>query len=280
MSRLENAQALDCAMRRPPEDSLTSLVSLSGRRALITGAAAGIGRATALRLAEAGADLDLVDIDVDTLSGVAAELSGFGVEIALHHTDIARKSAIDELWAALPGPPPDILVNNAGIYPGRAFVDVDEAFYRKQLATNLDSVVWMCQAMIRRRIDRGGVIVNLGSIEAILPFKEDLASYGVAKAGVIALTRALAREHGKHGFRINALLPGGVVTAGTRTVAREILRGNIGLVRTGIEFRQRLPIGRLGHPDEIARMILVLAGDLASYVHGAVIAVDGGFLAS
>ncbi len=95
---------------------------------------------------------------------------------------------------------------------------------------------------------------------------------------MIALTRALAKEHGKDGFRINALLPGGIITEGTKGAAKGLLRGRFGLIKSGIEFRQRLPIRRLGQPDEVARMALVLATDTSSYVHGAAIPVDGGFL--
>ncbi len=184
------------------------------------------------------------------------------------------------MWERFGDSVPDILVNNAGIYPFRDFLDVDEALYEKVLAVNLDSVYWMCQEMIGRRLKKGGVIINLGSIEAVLPFKEDLAHYSVSKAGVIALTRALAKEHGKDGFRINALLPGGIITEGTREAAKGLLRFNFSLIKTGIEFKQRLPIGRMGRPDEVASMALVLASDLSSYVHGAAIPVDGGFLAA
>ncbi len=148
------------------------------------------------------------------------------------------------------------------------------------METNLYSVYWMCQRMIRKRLKLGGVIINVGSIEAVLAFKEDLAHYSVSKAGVMALTRALAKEHAKHGFRVNALLPGGIVTRGTKAAAKEILRSKFGLLKTGYEFSQRLPAGRAGQPDEVARMALVLASDLASYVHGATMPVDGGFLAA
>ena len=113
-----------------------------------------------------------------------------------------------------------------------------------------------------------------------MPFKHDLAHYSVSKAGVVALTRALAKEHAKDGFRINALLPGGINTEGTRAVARQVFRFNFGLLKTGADFAARLPAGRLGRPDEIALMALMLASDIASYVHGAAIPVDGGFLAA
>lgn len=257
--------------------NLSQLVSLRGKRALVTGAAAGIGQAIAYRLAEAGADLDLVDIDLDHLCATSNELESMDVQVRCHTVDLSQRDQRDELWEHLDGP--DILVNNAGIYPFRRFLDVGETFYDQIMAVNLDAVYWMCQHMIRKRRKRGGSIINIGSIEAILSFKEDLAHYSMSKAGVLALTRALAREHAKHGFRVNAILPGGIITQGTKAVARQFFRFNLGLLKTGLEFKQRLPIGRLGRPDEVARMVVVLASDLSSYVQGAIIPVDGGFLA-
>ena len=259
--------------------ALPELLSLKGRQALITGAAAGIGKAIAYRFAEAGANLEVVDIDSKRLAAVKKELESFGTEVNTHKTDISSKEERDTLWEELSGPGPDILVNNAGIYPFKEFLDVDESFYKRVIETNLDSVYWMCQNMISRRLKLGGVIVNVGSIEALVAFKEDLAHYSMSKAGVIALTRALAKEHGKHGFRINAVVPGGIITRGTKRAAKGIFRFNLGLIRTGIQFKQRLPIGRFGQPDEVARMVLILASDISSYVHGAAIPVDGGFLA-
>jgi len=260
--------------------TLEELISLRGKRALITGAAGGIGKAIACRFAEAGADLELVDRDGATLAATESELSGYGVRVRSHVVDLSRKEEIDALWDSLDGVEPDILVNNAGIYPFRQFVDSDEMFVRHVMEVNLFSVTWMCREMISRRRKVGGVIINLGSIEAVLPFKEDAAHYSVSKAGVIALTRALAKEHARHGFRVNAILPGGILTPGTKAAAKEVLNLKFDLIRTGIEFRQRLPIGRVGQPDEVARVALVLASDLASYVQGAAIPVDGGFLAA
>jgi NAD(P)-dependent dehydrogenase (short-subunit alcohol dehydrogenase family) len=263
---------------KPPD--LSQLISLKGKRALITGAAAGIGRAIGYRFAEASADLDLVDIDSAALCDARDELSRFGGQVNSHVVDLARKEEIDALWVDLPGRGPDILVNNAGIYPFKRFLDADEAFSRRVMETNLFSVYWMCQHMIRLRRKIGGIIINLGSIEAVLAFKEDMSNYSISKAGVIALTHALAKEHARHGFRVNAILPGGIITRGTKAVARQLLRFRFGLLKTGYEFSQRLPARRAGQADEIARMALVLASDLASYVHGATIPVDGGFLAA
>jgi NAD(P)-dependent dehydrogenase (short-subunit alcohol dehydrogenase family) len=256
------------------------MISLQGKRALVTGAAAGIGKAIAYRFAEAGSDLDLVDIDAECLATTQNDLAGLGTDIKIHVVDLSKRKEIGKLWGNLYRSSPDILVNNAGIYPFKHFLDVDEAFYHRVMETNLHSVYWMCQHMIRKRLKLGGVIINVGSIEAVLAFKEDLAHYSISKAGVIALTRALAKEHGKHGFRINAILPGGIITPGTKAVAKEVFRFKFDLLKTGLEFRQRLPIRRPGRPDEVACMALVLASDLSSYVHGATIPIDGGFLAA
>ncbi|HUV57135.1 MAG TPA: SDR family NAD(P)-dependent oxidoreductase [Dehalococcoidales bacterium] len=259
---------------------LSELISLKGKRALITGCAVGIGKAMAYRFAEAGADLELVDINKEGLRTVKRELSQFESEINLHKVDVSQKEEIDALWENLSGKEPDILVNNAGIYPFRNFLELDEAFFNKVMDINLNSALWMCQHMIQKRLKRGGVIINISSIEAIMPFAEDLVPYNISKTGVLALTRALAKKYGRYGFRINVIIPGGIVTPGTKAVAKEISQFKLGLLKTGVLFKMRLPLNRSGQPDEVARIALVLASDLSSYVHGTLIAVDGGFLSA
>jgi 3-oxoacyl-[acyl-carrier protein] reductase len=259
---------------------LSELVSLRGKVALITGSGAGIGKAITYRFAEAGADLQLVDIDEKRLATVKQECTQFKSDVDIFRVDLSRKEEIDRLWQELKGKEPDILVNNVGVYPFKDFLEVDDAFLKKVMDINLNSSFWMCHRMIKARLKRGGVIINLGSIEAILPFAEDLVPYNISKTGVIALTRALAREYGRKGFRINAIIPGGIITPGTRAVAKEIAQFRMELLSTGIKFRTRLPLGRGGQPDEVARIALVLASDLSSYVHGALIPVDGGFLSA
>lgn len=265
---------------RNEERNLADLLSLRGKRALVTGAAAGIGRAIAVQFAQAGASLELADIDEPALQETVEALRRYSIAATYHVIDVSNSDQRKSLWDEFADAVPDILVNNAGIYPFKEFLEVDKALYERVLAVNLDSVYWMCQEMIGRRLKLGGVIINLGSIEAVLPFKEDLAHYSVSKAGVIALTRALAKEHGKDGFRINALLPGGIITEGTKEAAKGLFRLKFGLIKTGFEFKRRLPIGRMGRPEEVSSMALVLASDVSSYVHGAAIPVDGGFLAA
>jgi NAD(P)-dependent dehydrogenase (short-subunit alcohol dehydrogenase family) len=263
-----------------PDKSLGELVSLKGRRALITGSAAGIGKAMAMRFAEAEADLVLVDVDEKKLKGTVGELKEWGVDVVTKKVDLSKKEEIDALWDALNGSEPDTLVNNAGIYPFRDFLGIDEEFFEKVYAINLKSVLWMCQRMIEARKEKGGVIINVGSIEAILPFKKGMVHYDASKAGVIGLTRGLARDFGDKGFRINVLLPGGIITQGTKGAATEFFKGNIGLAKTAYNFMARIPMARFGEPDEVARATLFLACDLSSYTTGALLAVDGGFLSA
>jgi len=259
---------------------LSKLISLKGKKALITGSALGIGKAMAYRFAEAGADLELVDMNGRGLRTVAEELSRFKVVIYTHKVNLSSRQEIVALWQELKGKEPDILVNNAGIYPFKEFLEVDDAFFSKVMDINLKSVLLMCQHMIKNRLKKGGVIINISSIEAIMPIAEGLVPYSISKVGVIALTRTLAKEYGKNGFRINAIMPGGIVTPGTKAVAKEITQLRLSLLRTGVLFSTRLPLKRGGQPDEVARVALVLASDLSSYVHGALIPVDGGFLSA
>ncbi|NJE09352.1 SDR family NAD(P)-dependent oxidoreductase [Thermococcus sp. MAR1] len=260
--------------------SLSELISLKGKRALITGAASGIGRATAIRFAEAGADLELVDLNESGLEETKALVEEFGVEVNLHRVDLSRKVEVDALWEVLRGREPTVLVNNAGVYWFKDFTEVDEGFYEKVMAINLHSVFWMCQNFVRLRKERGGVIINVSSIEAFLPFAKGLAHYDAAKLGVVALTRAIAREYGKR-IRANVVVPGGIETEGVRRLKKEaIMKLDMEKIGISFNFNARLPVGRFGEPDEVARVILFLASDLASYVNGAIIPVDGGFLST
>ena len=261
--------------------SSVDLISMKERRVLITGASSGIGKAMAVRFADAGADLVLLDIDKAGLERTAASVRSYGRAVETWALDLSRKEDIDDFWHQSAEFEPDTLVNNAGIYPMKDYLELDVGFWEKTIDVNLDSVVWMCQAFIARRQKKGGVIVNVSSIEALLPFKEHLVPYSVSKSGILALTRALAREYGRKGFRINAIVPGAIRTPGTEGLAKEALRQlRFDLLKTGYDFQCRLALGRWGQPDEVARVALFLASDLAAYVQGAMIPVDGGFLSS
>jgi 3-oxoacyl-[acyl-carrier protein] reductase len=162
---------------------LSELISLKNKKALITGAGTGIGKAIAYRFAEAGADLELVDLNEESLNTVREDLAQFTISVGTHTVDLSKKDLIDALWKKLEAAEPEILVNNAGIYPSKSFLDVDEIFLEKVMNVNLNSVFWMCQHMIRARIKKGGIIINTGSIEAVMPLKEGLSHYDISKAG-------------------------------------------------------------------------------------------------
>lgn len=252
------------------------------KKVVVTGAASGIGKAIALRFAEAGASVLLLDVNPEGLSKAVGCLETASCQHSTYEIDLADKKKIDRFWASLDGErPPDILVNNAGVYPIGDYLDVDEKLLEKVLDVNMNSAFWMCQNFIRLRKERGGIIVNIASVEAVLPFKKDMVHYSVSEAGVIALTRSLARDYGKSGFRVNVVLPGAIRTSGTRSLVKDaILNVKLDLVKTGYDFQQRLATGRWGEQDEVAKVVLFLSSDLASYVQGAIVPVDGGFLSS
>ena len=263
--------------------SINDLISLKGKTALITGAASGIGRAIANIFSESGSDLILVDINEDGLKDLKEELKKFNTGVITMNIDLSKKEEIVSLWKNIADKDPDILVNNAGIYIFKDFLETDIDFLDLSLNINLKSVYLMCQEFISLRLKKGkgGTIINIGSIEAILPFAKGLVHYDISKAGVIALTRALAREYGKKGFKINVIVPGGINTKSIEKLKKEALikfKGEV--IQIGISYFTRLPLGRMGEPEEVARVALFLATDLSSYVHGALIPVDGGFLST
>ena len=201
--------------------------------------------------------------------------SKFSVDVSIFRVDLSRKKEIDNLWGSIKGKEPNILVNNAGVYEFVDLLEVDEEVLERSLSVNLKSVFYMCQSMIRSRGSKGGVIINIGSIESILPFARNLVHYDISKMGIIALTRALAKEYGLRGFRINVIIAGGINTPSVQRLKQEaVLKLKINVIRTGAEYFMRVPLKRLGDPDEVARVALFLASDMASYVYGAAIPVD------
>lgn len=255
------------------------LFKFEGKTVMITGASSGIGRASAKLFSQHGCRVSMVDIDMSGMIETAKELE----QPTSHNTsvvDLSKKAEIEGLWNSLEAIP-DVLVNNAGVFPTQDFLKMTEEEYNKTINVNLNSTVWMCKEFIKRRGKTGGVIVNIGSIEAILPFKKHLVPYSVSKAAVIALTRSLARDYGKKGFRVNVVLPGAIMTPGTMSQVRKgLLNFRVDLMRVADMFQSRLALGRWGNPEEVAKVILFLSSDMASYIQGAIIPVDGGFLSS
>lgn len=241
----------------------------------------GIGKAIAKRYAEAGASLVLVDRDETKLSAVCEEIRAqYGVDVQDYVVDLAAPEQIDQFWQIFDHAP-DVLMNNAGVFMARDFTDSDDEFVAREMQVNFGAVRQMCREMIVRRGKKGGVIINVSSIEAKLPFKADLSIYSVSKAAVSALTRSLAREYAAEGFKINAIVPGGIMTEGFKQVGvRALKKFDLGVIKDSVNFSARLPIKHYGRPDDIARAALYLAAPISDYIQGSEIVCDGGFLSN
>ena len=251
--------------------------TLIGRRAIVTGAASGIGRATALLLAAEGAAVVVADLDATGADSVAEELrrgGGRGVALACDVTsgaDCRRlvESAVEQLGGL------DILVNSAGIIRRASVVDTTEEEWSRVMAVNVNSVFLTGKHAIPVMAGGGGgVIINIGSGWG-LKGGPDAASYCASKGAVVNLTRAMAIDHGPAGIRVNCVCPGDTDTPLLRSEARQLGADEAEFLA---EAAVR-PLARLGTPDDIARAVLYLASDAAAWVTGAVLVVDGGGLA-
>ncbi len=247
--------------------------SLAGKRALVTGAAAGIGRATVMSLAEAGAAIVLFDVDEEGVAGLAAELEAQETPVLAASGSVADIDAVGRAFeladSALGGI--DILVNNAGITGNRAALELDLETWNRVWTTNVTGSFLCAQAAGLRMKEKGGVIINLASIYGLVAAPNRVA-YAASKGAIVMMTKALAVEWASAGIRVNCVAPGYVETPGTAELAD---RGTIDLAA----LRKRTPQGRLARPEDIAEAILALCQDGLSHVTGQVIAVDGGWSA-
>lgn len=245
--------------------SLADLCSLAGQRAIVTGAATGIGEAVARRFADAGAELLLIDRDA-TLLALVADALGAQSRVA----DVTDWAMAEEVATRIDA---DILVNCAGLYPSGPLLDLDEAHWDRLLDVNLKATMRMTQAVGRGMVDRGrGSIVNIASVQAFRP-TAGKAAYAASKAGVVALTQVSAIELAP-AVRVNAVTPGPIMTDAVKAaVARA--GGSAPLTARRIS---QVPLGRLGEPDEVARVVQFLASPAAAFVTGAAWTIDGGAL--
>lgn len=239
--------------------------------ALITGGADGIGWATCERFAGAGWRVVIADLNRDRAIERAEALGpghlGFGADVSSESDVIALMAAIREAAGRL-----DVVVNNAGI--GAPHIPTREQtldVFDRVVDIHLRGTFLMCREASRLMAGTGGAIVNISSIAGItgLPRRN---AYGAAKAGIVALTRSLAGEWAGEGIRVNAVAPGFTETALVKKLADA---GSVDADR----LKRRIPMGRLGRPEEIAEAIHFLASDAASYITGAVLSVDGGWVA-
>ena len=255
---------------------------LTGKRAVVTGGAMGIGFGIVTRLTEAGADVLITDLDGATAESKAGELSGSGAKVAAQQIDVSADDAGDLLVAAateqLGGV--DILVNNAGIYPQAPMLEMDRAMWDKILAVNLTGLAFVSRAVGRHLVEKGsgGAIVNIASIDALHPSMVGLAAYDASKGGVLMFTRNLALELAPHGIRVNAIAPGGIVTEGASRPMEGLDLSPEQIEAMIAGFMAKIPLKRMGTPDDIATATVFLASDAAGYVTGELLVVDGGTL--
>jgi pyridoxal 4-dehydrogenase len=242
---------------------------LSGQTAVVTGAARGLGFATARRLAAEGARVALFDRDAEALTGAVEALVREGAEASAHVADVSDEQAVRatvaEVLAA--GGRIDVLVNNAGVYPHFPFEELTFSDWRRVLATNLDGVYLCTHAVYPAMRERGyGRIVNVSSATFFIGYP-GLSAYVASKGGIIGFTRALASEAGRHGITVNAVTPGLIATEG-------VLGGEEAGLFDEIVTQQATP--RRGEPEDIADCIAYLAGPAAGFITGQTINVDGG----
>ncbi|WP_313196416.1 2-dehydro-3-deoxy-D-gluconate 5-dehydrogenase KduD [Shinella zoogloeoides] len=249
-----------------------NLFDLSGRWAIVTGANTGIGRAIAVGLAAAGADI--VGVGRSAMADTEAEVKAAGRQFKSVTVDLSRPGSaaavISEALAA--SATPDILVNNAGIIRRADSLDFTEEDWDAVLDTNLKSVFFLCQALARAAIAAGrpAKIVNIASL---LSFQGGIRvpSYTAAKSGLAGITRLLANEWAAHGINVNAIAPGYVETNNTTALRADAERN--------ADILKRIPAGRWARPEDMAGAAVFLASPAADYVHGAILPVDGGWLA-
>ncbi len=243
--------------------------------AVITGASSGIGRATALAFAEAGARVAVSDVQDTAGEQIAREIRERGSEAVFIHADVSQASEASALiekvlqrFGRL-----DFAFNNAGIEGEMATtVDCTEQNFDRVIAVNLKGI-WLCmRSELEQMLKRGvGAIVNCSSVAGLVGFPQ-LPAYAASKHGVIGLTRAAALECGKSGVRINAVCPGAIRTPMLDRIMSSTADMNRQLVASE-------PIGRLGKPEEIGKAVVWLCSDDASFVTGHALAVDGGWVA-
>jgi 3-oxoacyl-[acyl-carrier protein] reductase len=245
--------------------------TLAGRTALVTGGTRGIGRAIALRLAAGGADVGIVSRSSDG-EPVVTELQRLGVRSCAVKADVSDPDAVRRMLAAVGEAlgPVDVLVNNAAVAePGyRSAWELPAGSWERMIAVNLSGVYYCCAAVLPQMLAKGwGRIVNIASTSGISGGTSG-AHYAASKGGVIALSKALARELAPRGITVNVVAPSKIDTEMFRRFTGEEERE---------ATRRRIPVGRLGRPEEVAEAVAFFVGEQSGYTTGQVLVVSGGY---
>ncbi|MFA4836188.1 MAG: SDR family oxidoreductase [Dehalococcoidia bacterium] len=261
---------------------ITELFDLSGKSAIVTGGARGIGQQIAFRLAQAGAGVLISDINTEGAAQTAKEIKSRGGRAESLGADACRvedaervvKAAVDAFGRL------DILVNNAGMVESHSpILDVTEQRWDKILNTNLKGMFFYSQAAIRQMIKagNGGKIINVASIDAFHPEPGNTV-YSISKAGVVMLTKSFALELAKDKILVNAVAPGAIKTPGVAGIMAGFQAGGIDVEELQKQVALKTPVGRWGEPVDIANVVLFLASAAAGYMTGSIVVVDGGYL--
>ncbi len=245
-------------------------LSLAGKRAVITGAGSGIGREIAVRFGAAGAAVAVCDVVKEAADKVAAEIAGAGRQARAYAIDVSDFAAVQQLCervaADLGGI--DILVNNAGITRDNLLLRMTEEEFDRVIAVNLKGTFDFTKACFRGMMkNRWGRIINIASVIGQMG-NAGQANYAAAKAGIIGLTKSAARELASRNITVNAVAPGYIATAMTEKLDAAARDAYIAAI----------PLKRVGTPEDVANVCFFLASDLASYITGQVLRVDGGLL--
>jgi 2-keto-3-deoxy-L-fuconate dehydrogenase len=243
---------------------------LTGKVALITGGASGIGAATARRLTDAGASVVLADLNEEAAKTLAAELPG-AKAVAMDVTSAASIAAAIQGLERI-----DILVNNAGIGLVGGIAETEEADFARLMAVNAISVYLVTKAALPLLLAERGSIVNIGSVAGLIGIKQRFA-YCASKGAVIAMTRQLAVEYPKE-LRVNCIAPGTVQSPFVEGYLQKYHAHEIDKMR--VELAARQPMGRLGTPEEIAAMVHYICSPEADFMTGSVVNIDGGWTAA
>ena len=259
----------------------TSLLDLTGKVAIITGSAMGIGKGIAARLHEAGAKVVIADFNEAAATATATEFNAITPNSALAvKTDVSLASDVTALVAQTVSTfgSVDILVNNAGIYPFQPLSVMTEDNFMKVINVNLRGSFLCIKSVSEQMIKqgKGGKIINVTSIDALHPSSIGLAHYDSSKHGLWGFTKNVALELSQHNITVNAIAPGGILTPGAGAgvelppAMKDVME----------KFLAKIPLKRMGDPDEIGKVALFLASDMASYMTGSQVVVDGGVLLS
>lgn len=252
---------------------LRELLNLQGKTAIVTGAAKGIGYAIAYRLAEAGAKVLIADNDVDAEVTAMTNLRVAGFQVDSVLVDVAKEEDVVHMveickdkFGSI-----DILVNNAGIYPMTRLSQMSGAEFKRVTHVNMLGAFFASKHVVDvMKANGGGKIINITSAEVIRPLAEGLAHYSASKHALWGFTKSLAIELAPHGITVNAIAPGAIQTPGTSGGKQDAASSEA--------FMRRIPLGRIGQADEVAKVVLFLASDMASYMTGSQIVADGGIV--